>query len=98
MRCVEHCLEGFPEELTAIWSIARGLTAPWRGDPKDAELDASKLTTAVQALHEIGDLVERFGEGRFGTADLSKIREAERFLMGPEGDTLNRRYQPYPQD
>ena len=40
MRCVEHCLEGFPDEMTAIWSIARGLTAPWGSDKnEDAEVE-----------------------------------------------------------
>src|SRR5262249_14689150 len=73
MRCVERCLEGFPNELTAIWAIARGLTSPWQSDqgPEDAEFKSYKLTTAVQALEEIGDLVESFARKRFGTDDLS---------------------------
>ena len=44
MRCVEHCLEGFPNEMTAIWSIARGLTAPWGSDKnEDAEVDFQQV-------------------------------------------------------
>ena len=99
MRCVERCLEGFPDEMTAIWAIARGLTAPWSSDKPgdDAELDSYKFATAVKALNEIGDLVEDFAKMRFGTDDLSKIFNAERFLDGPEGASLNRRFQPYPQ-
>jgi hypothetical protein len=98
MRCVERCLEGFPNELTAIWAIARGLTGPWSSDSKDAELDSYKLTTAVRALDEIGDLVESFARERFGTDDLSKIDGADRFLDDPsEGGEINRRYQPYPE-
>src|SRR5262249_39513540 len=62
LRCVERCLEGFPDEMTAIWSIARGLVAPWDSDKfgQDTELDSYKLTTAVEALDEIADLVESF--------------------------------------
>jgi hypothetical protein len=96
MRCVEHCLEGFPNEMTAIWSIARGLTAPWGSDKnEDAEVDPYKSKTMVKALNEIGDLVENFAKRRCGTDDLSKISEAERFLLGPEQDNLNRRFRPY---
>src|SRR6516162_2341299 len=56
------------------------------------------LTTAVEALDEIADLVESFARSRFGTDDLSKITEADRFLCGPEGADLSRRFQPYPKD
>jgi len=100
MRCVEHCLEGFPDEMTAIWAIARGLTAPWSTDKpgEDAELDSYKLTTAVEALEEIGVLVEGFAKRRFGTDDLSKISGAEGFLIGQEGGDLSRRFQPYPKE
>ena len=98
LRCVERCLEGFPDEMTAIWSIARGLVAPWDSDKfgQDTMLDLYKLTTAVEALGEIADLVESFARRRFGTDDLSKITEADRFLFGPEGADLTRRFQPYP--
>jgi hypothetical protein len=74
MRCVEFCLEGFPTEMTAIWSIARGLTVPWDSDKnEDAEVDSYKFKTAVEALNKIADLVENFEKRRFGTDDLSKI-------------------------
>ena len=49
----------------------------------------------MKALNEIADLVENFAKRRFGTDDLSKISEAERFLLGPEQDNLNRRFRPY---
>jgi hypothetical protein len=100
LRCVERCLEGFPKEMTAIWSIARGLVAPWYGDKfgQDTELDSYKLTTAVKALDEIGDLVGSFARSRFGTDDLHQIPEADWFLCRPEGADLNRRFQPYPTD
>lgn len=96
MRCVEHCLEGFPNEMTAIWSIARGLTVPWGSDKnEDAEVDSYKFKTALKALNEIADLVQNFAKRRFGTDDLSKISEAERFLFGSEQDDLDRRFRPY---
>jgi hypothetical protein len=98
MRCVERCLEGFPDEMTAIWAVAKGLVAPWSSDKPDTELDSYKLTTAVEALEKIGGLVEAFARRRFGTDDLSKIAGAERFLLGPEGVALNQRFQPYPED
>jgi hypothetical protein len=94
MRCVEQCLEGFPKEMTAIWSIARGLTASWNDD-KNEDATAYKLKTAVEALEEIADLVSNFAKRRFGTDDLSKISEAESFLHGPEQNDISRRFRPY---
>jgi hypothetical protein len=95
MRCIESCLE-FPRQLVEIWSIAKGLSAPWSSDTigKDRDLDQYKLKLATKALDDIGDLVITFAEERFGTNDLSKISGAERVLMEP---SFGRRYQPYPE-
>jgi hypothetical protein len=98
MRCVEQCLGGFPREMTEIWSIARSLTAPWSSDDalaQDIELDRYKLGKAIEALTEIGDLVESFAKARFGIDDLVKIPGVESVLLDPISN-ISRRFQPYP--
>jgi hypothetical protein len=89
LRCVERCLH-IPREMVAIFSIARGLTGGWSGDKPepDPDLDTYKLTTAVGALEEIGDLVQAYAKRYFGTDDLSKI--------GGESEAEDRRFRPYP--
>jgi hypothetical protein len=83
-----------PVEMFKIWSIARGLTGPWSGDKPDARLDKYKLETAIEALVEIGDLVEEFTKSRFGTDDLAKVPGGEEYHLLPD---LNRRFAPYPE-
>jgi hypothetical protein len=92
MRCVERCLEGFPNEMTAIWQIASWLSLTWSTDKtgEDVELDAYKLEKAIEALEEISDLVRQFSQRWFGTDDIKP-------LDGNEGMDLNRRFQPYPE-
>jgi hypothetical protein len=89
LRCFEECLEDpdFPSEVGEIWNIARGLTASWETDGKDAlkEEPEYKLKTAVAALEEIGKLVEWYARQNFGTDDISKLYDC----------TPDRRFRPY---
>jgi hypothetical protein len=97
MRCVERCVDGFPQDVARIWHIARGLTAHWLHETDEQKqhvkkLDAYKLAKATEALEEIAQLVERFAKERFGTDDLSKISGTEPYDLRE----LGKRFQPYP--
>jgi hypothetical protein len=88
LRCFEKCVDrDFPEDIGMIWSIAQGLIVPWSTDNADAEVDPYKQNTAIAALEEIVDLVERFARKRFGTAHLSELIEL----------VHDNRFRPYPE-
>jgi hypothetical protein len=55
---------------------------------------AASSPPAIEALVEIGDLVEEFTKSRFGTDDLAKVPGGEEYHLLPD---LNRRFAPYPE-
>lgn len=98
MRCVERCLNGFPQEIAEIFQIAAGLSRVWGEEEigKDLKLDEYKLRTATEALEEIAQCVERFAQDQFGTDDLVNIEGGQ--LDEFRFNELVRQFSPYPDE